>query len=238
MAQYESYAPYSVGIDSVEALNTIFRKVYQFMALGLILTALAAYFTASSEFMLEMLYTSRAPMLIIAVAEIGLVIWLSAGITKLSASAARNIFFVYSILNGIMCSSVLLVYTQESIAKAFLTTSAMFGAMSVYGLYTKRDLSSMGSFLRMGLFGLIAAMVINLFLRSSAVELYTSIFGVIIFLGLTAYDTAKIKALASSYDSSDGDFSGKIAVLGALTLYLDFINLFLYLMRLFGKRRD
>ena len=238
MAQYESYAPYSVGIDSVEALNTIFRKVYQFMALGLILTALAAYFTASSEFMLEMLYTSRAPMLIIAVAEIGLVIWLSAGITKLSASAARNIFFVYSILNGIMCSSVLLVYTQESIAKAFLTTSAMFGAMSVYGLYTKRDLSSMGSFLRMGLFGLIAAMVINLFLRSSAVELYTSIFGIIIFLGLTAYDTAKIKALASSYDSFDGDFSGKIAVLGALTLYLDFVNLFLYLLRLFGKRRD
>ena len=213
MAQYENYAPYSVGIDSVETVNVIFRKVYQFMAMGLILTALAAYFTASSQFMLEMLYTSSAPMIIIAVAELGLVLWISAGINKLSASAARNIFFVYSILNGLLCSSVLLVYTQQSIAQAFLTTAGMFGAMSIYGLYTKRDISGWGSFLHMGLFGLIIGMVINMFMGSSTAEIAISVLGVIIFLGLTAYDTAKIKTLASSYDSFDGEATGKIAVI-------------------------
>ena len=238
MAQYENYAPYSVGVDSIETVNAIFRKVYQFMAMGLILTALAAYLTASSPFMINLLYSSSAPMIIIAVAEIGLVLWLSAGITKLSAGAARNIFFVYSILNGLLCSSVLLVYTGESVSKAFLSTAGMFGAMSIYGLYTQRDLTNMGSFLRMGLFGLIIAMVINLFMRSSAMELYISIFGIIIFLGLTAWDTAKIKSLADSIDSRDENMTGKVAVLGALALYLDFVNIFLYLLRLFGKQKD
>ena len=238
MPQYENYAPYTISVDSVESINALFRKVYQFMAMGLILTALAAYLTASSPTMINMLYTSRAPMMIIAVAEIGLVIWLSAGLNKLSASAARNIFFVYSILNGLLCSSILLVYTGESIAKAFLSTAGMFGAMSIYGLYTQRDLTSMGSFLRMGLFGLIIAMVINMFMRSSAMELYISIFGIIIFMGLTAWDTAKIKAIAASYDSRDENMTGKIAVIGALSLYLDFINIFLYLLRLFGRERN
>ena len=238
MPQFENYAPYTISVDSVESINALFRKVYQFMAMGLILTALAAYLTASSPTMIELLYTSRAPMLIIAVAEIGLVLWLGAGFNKLSASAARNIFFVYSILNGLLCSSVLLVYTGESVAKAFLSTAGMFGAMSIYGLYTQRDLTSMGSFLRMGLFGLIIAMVINLFMRSSALELYISIFGIIIFMGLTAWDTAKIKAIAASYDSRDENMTGKVAVFGALSLYLDFINIFLYLLRLFGRERN
>ena len=238
MPQFENYAPYTVSVDSVESINALFRKVYQFMAMGLILTALAAYLTASSPAMINLLYTSRAPMLIIAVAEIGLVLWLGAGFNKLSASAARNIFFVYSILNGLLCSSVLLVYTGESVAKAFLSTAGMFGAMSIYGLYTQRDLTSMGSFLRMGLFGLIIAMVINLFMRSSALELYISIFGIIIFMGLTAWDTAKIKAIAASYDSRDENMTGKVAVFGALSLYLDFINIFLYLVRLFGRERN
>ena len=238
MAQFENYAPYSAGVDSLETVNAIFRKVYQFMAMGLILTALAAYLTASSPSMISLLYSSSAPMIIIAVAEIGLVIWLGAGITKLSAGAARNIFFVYSILNGLLCSSVLLVYTGESVSKAFLSTAGMFGAMSIYGLYTQRDLTGMGSFLRMGLFGLIIAMVINLFMRSSAMELYISIFGIIIFLGLTAFDTAKIKAMANMVDSRDENMTGKVAVLGALALYLDFVNIFLYLLRLFGRQRD
>ena len=238
MPQFENYAPYTISVDSVESINALFRKVYQFMAMGLILTALAAYLTASSPAMIELLYTSRAPMLIIAVAEIGLVLWLGAGFNKLSASAARNIFFVYSILNGLLCSSVLLVYTGESVAKAFLSTAGMFGAMSIYGLYTQKDLTSMGSFLRMGLFGLIIAMVINLFMRSSALELYISIFGIIIFMGLTAWDTAKIKAIAASYDSRDENMTGKVAVFGALSLYLDFINIFLYLLRLFGRERN
>ena len=233
----ENYMPYSAGTDSVEAVNALFRKVYQYMAAGLILTALAAYLSASSQFMLQLLYTSQVPMIVIAVAELGLVLWISAGINKISASTARNLFFVYSVLNGILCSSVLLVYTGESVYKAFLSTAGMFGAMSLYGIYTKRDLTSMGGFLTMGLFGLIIAMVINMFVGSSRVELYISIFGIIIFLGLTAYDTAKIKVLAANTDGEGGEFSGKIAVLGALALYLDFVNIFLYLLRLFGERR-
>ena len=236
MAQFENYAPYSAGLGTVEAVNSLFRKVYQFMAMGLILTALAAYLTASSSFMVSLLYTSRLPMLVIAVAEIGLVIWLSAGIAKLSAEGARNIFFVYSLLNGVMCSSVLLVYTQASVARAFLSAAGMFAAMSVWGLYTKRDLTSLGNFCSMGLFGLIIAMMINMFAGSSMMELYISVFGIIIFMGLTAWDTAKIKAFAES--SPDEVMTEKIAVMGALMLYLDFINLFLYLVRLFGRRRD
>lgn len=233
-----TYAPYSTDAFSLETVNTLFRKVYQYMALGLILTSLAAYFTASSAFMINLLFTSRAPIMIIAIAEIGLVIWLSAGISKISSGTARTLFLLYSILNGIMCSTILLVYTGESVYKAFLSTAGMFGAMSLYGIYTKRDLTAMGSFLRMGLFGLIIAMVINMFIGSSMGELYISIFGIIIFMGLTAYDTAKIKEMAYSFGGNDDEMTGKIAVIGALSLYLDFINIFLYMLRFFGRNRD
>ena len=235
MADYNM--TYTAGTYTLETVNTLFRKVYQYMALGLILTALTAYLSASSVFMINLLYTSRAPMMIIAVAEIGLVMYLSAGINKISSGTALTLFMVYSLLNGVLCSSVLLVYTGESVTRAFLSAAGMFGAMSIYGLYTKRDLASMGSFLRMGLFGLIIAMVINMFMRSSMMELYLSIFGIIIFMGLTAYDTAKIKDMAYSFGGNDDEMTGKVAVLGALALYLDFINIFLYLLRLFGRER-
>ena len=238
MTQYESYMPYSFGADSIEMVNSIFRKVYQYMAFGLILTALTAYITASSPAMINALFSSRAPIIIIAVAEIGLVMYLGAAFNSLSASTALVLFFIYSVLNGLTCSVVLLVYTGESVYKAFLSTAGMFGAMSLYGLYTKRDLTSFGSFLRMGLFGLIIAMVINIFVSSSMMDLYISIFGIIIFLGLTAYDTAKIKLMANNSDGRDENLSGKIAVLGALALYLDFINIFLYMLRFFGNRRN
>ncbi len=148
------------------------------------------------------------------------------------------LFCVYSVLNGITCSSVLLVYTNDSVYSAFLSTAGMFGAMSLYGLYTKRNLTGMGSFLRMGLFGLIIAMVINIFVGSTMAETVISVMGIIIFMGLTAYDTAKIKELAEGAGMSGDEAVGKIAVIGALALYLDFINLFLYLIRLFGKRRN
>ena len=146
MAYYNNYAPYSAGIDSVEAINALFKKVYQFMAIGLILTSASAYLAASSTAMISLLFSSRAPMIIIALAELGLVFYLSAKINTLSASTARNLFFVYSILNGLLCSVVLLAYTGESVYKAFVSAAAMFGAMSVYGIYTKRDLAGMGSF--------------------------------------------------------------------------------------------
>ena len=238
MTEYEGYMPYSYGVDNVETLNEIFRKVYQYMAIGLILTALTAYITASSPRILYMLFSSRATFIILAVAEVGLVIALGAMINKISSSTAFIMFAIYSILNGLTCSVVLLVYTRASVYQAFFSTAAMFGGMSLYGLYTKRDLTSMGSFLRMGLWGLLIAMIINIFVGSSMMELTVSVLGIIIFLGLTAYDTAKIKEMSYSYDTSEGNITGKIAVIGALTLYLDFINIFLYMLRLFGKHRD
>ena len=238
MAQYENYAPYVVGTDSLEAVNTLFRKVYQYMALGLVLTSLTAWITASSPAMLRMFYGSQAPLIIVAVAEIGLVIYLSATIAKHSASTSLILFGVYSILNGITCSAVLLVYTAQSVYTAFLSTAGMFGAMSLYALYTQRDITSWGSFLHMGLLGLIVAMLINLFVGSTMAETVISVMGIVIFMGLTAYDTAKIKTLADGMGMNDDEAVGRVAVIGALELYLDFINLFLYLIRLFGKRKD
>ena len=230
---------YETKVGSIDAVNEIFRKVYQFMALGLIITALTAYVTASSPAILKILFSSAAPLAIIAIVELALVLILSTMINKLSTGAALAIFAGYSVLNGLMFSSILLVYTASSIYQAFFTTAGMFGAMSIYGLYTTRDLTSMGSFLRMGLWGLLIALVINLFIGSSMLELVTSVMGVIIFLGLTAYDTAKIKTLAGEYDwNIDGNAAGRIAVIGALELYLDFINLFIYMLRFMGKRKD
>ncbi len=230
------------GYDSTRAeiANELFRKVYGYMAMGLILTSLTAYFTASSRAMLEFFFSSGFPMMIVAVAEIGLVIFLSAAINKIEASTALICFAAYSILNGILCSSVLLVYTQESVHQAFFTTAGMFGAMSVYGLFTKRDLTSWGSFLTMGLFGIIIASVINLFFGSVRADFVISILGIIIFLGLTAWDTWKIKNLANEIGFDSGSQSAavsKIAIIGALALYLDFVNIFLYLVRLFGRRK-
>ena len=238
MAQYDSYTPYAVGVGSIESVNTLFRKVYQYMALGLILTSLTAWLTVASPAMIQFFYGSRAPLIIAALAELGLVFYLSATIAKHSASTSLLLFGLYSVLNGITISVVLLVYTQESVYTAFLSTAGMFGAMSVYAMYTNRDITTWGSFLRMGLWGLIIAMVINMFVGSSAAETVISVMGIIIFMGLTAYDTAKIKSMAESSGMNDDESLGKVAVIGALALYLDFINLFLYLIRLFGKRRD
>ena len=238
MSQYENYAPYSEGVNTLEITNTLFRKVYQYMALGLILTSFFAWFSVSNESMIRLLFSSQVPMIVLCVAELALVFGLSLGINKISAGTALMLFVIYSILNGLTCSVLLLVYTSESVYKAFLSTAGMFGAMSLYGLYTQRDLTSMGSFLRMGLFGLIIAMVINIFVGSSTAEFYISIFGVIIFMGLTAFDTAKIKQLSLGLNGADDEAMGKIAVIGALELYLDFINLFIYLLRIFGRRRD
>ncbi|MBQ7578060.1 MAG: Bax inhibitor-1/YccA family protein [Synergistaceae bacterium] len=238
MSQYENYASYAPGVDTLEITNTLFRKVYQFMALGLIITSVAAYLTASSPAMINFLFGSRAPLIIAVVVELGLVFYLGFAINKISAGTALILFLLYSLVNGLTCSVLLLVYTQASIYQAFFTTAGMFGVMSIYGLYTKRDLTGMGSFLIMGLFGLIIAGLINMFMRSTGMEMAISIMGIIIFMGLTAYDTAKIKQLSMTVNGADDSALTKIAVIGALQLYLDFINLFIYLLRLFGKRRD
>lgn len=183
--------------------------------------------------MIRMFESSLAPLIIVAIAEIGFVFYISATITKYSASTLLLLFGIYSIINGITCSAVLLFSTEESVYTEFLPTAGMFGAMSVYAMYTKRDITARGSFLCMGLCGLIIAMVINMFVGSSLAVTVISVMGIIIFTDLTAYDTAKIKALAEDPDMNDDEAAGKVAVTGALGLYLDFINLFLYLLFLY-----
>ena len=231
-----SYSMPNTGLN-LEQVNAIFRKVYMYMAIGLIITAVTAYATASSAQLIKIFYSSQAPMTIIAIVEVGLVLGLGFMLNKLSAMAAFLLFALYSLLNGVLFSSVLLVYTQASVYKAFLSTAGMFGAMSIYGLYTNKDLTSMGSFLRMGLWGIIIAMLVNLFMGSSSLDLVISIFAVFIFMGLTAFDTWKIKQLASDIDTADENLTGRVAVIGALSLYLDFVNMFLHLLRLFGKEK-
>jgi FtsH-binding integral membrane protein len=182
--------------------------------------------------MQRLLFTSRGPMIMLLVAEVGLVLWLSFRITKMSAAAAASGFLVYSLLNGLTLSVIFLVYTQGVIFQAFATAAGMFAVMSVYGMVTKRDLTSIGSFFFMGLIGIVICSVINMFLHSSALSWTISFIGVFVFLGLTAWDTQKLKHYATA-----PQFRENLAVYGALALYLDFINLFLMLLRLFGGGR-
>ena len=233
------YDPYEVYDTSrVDQINALFRCVYQWMAVGLILTAVAAYGVVSNVSLIRFFFSSQIPMAVVAVAEIGLVLWLGMGINRISAGTAGFLFVAYSVLNGIMCSVLLMVYTQESVYTTFFSTAGMFALMSVYGLYTKRDMTTMSGFFTMGLVGLLIAMLVNLFMRSSMMEFVISIIGVILFLGLTAYDTQKIRRMGCELeDGEDGTAIRKAAIIGALELYLDFINIFIYLLRLFGRRR-
>ena len=169
------------------------------------------------------------------VSSSGIVFYISFGIKKMSAAKAQTVFWVFAALMGLSLSWILLVYTGASVARVFFITSATFGAMSIYGYTTKRDLTKLGSFLMMGLIGIIIASVVNIFMKSTMMYFVISILGVLIFVGLTAYDTQKIKNMYLASDT--GEIMGKKAVMGALTLYLDFINLFIMLLRLFGQRR-
>jgi len=212
--------------------NTLIRQVYAWMGAGLALTAFMSIVTLSSPAMLNAVLGNRLVFYGLMIGELALVFTLAGAINKLSATTATLIFIAYSALNGITLSSVALVYTSSSITSTFVTTGGMFGAMSVFGFKTKRDLTSWGSFLFMGLIGVVIASVVNIFVGSSAVSWIISGLGVIVFTGLTAYDTWKIKAMAAQ-----GIEGRKPAILGALTLYLDFINLFLMLLRFTGDRR-
>ena len=206
------------------------------MALGLALTAGTAFYTVSSETMLRFIYDNPMVFFGLIIAELGLVFGISAAINRLSSAMATGLFFLYSGLNGLTLSSIFIIYELGSIAGVFLITAGTFGAMSIYGLTTKKDLTNWGSLLFMGLIGIIIASLVNMFLQSSMFDLLISLVGVAVFVGLTAYDSQKIKEMAAKV--SDGESAGKVAVLGALSLYLDFINLFIMLLRLFGDRRD
>ena len=207
--------------------------VYRWMTLGLAVTALAAYAVASSESALRLVVGNRLVFFGLIIAEFGLVIAISGAANRLSASAAGGLFLLYSALNGATLSVILLVYTGAAVALAFVTTAGTFGAMSVFATVTRRDLSSWSSFLFMGLIGVVLASVVNVFLRSSAISFVVSCAAVVVFTGLAAYDTQKLRALARA-----GGGAAAMPVNGALALYLDFVNLFLALLRLLGNRRS
>jgi FtsH-binding integral membrane protein len=220
-------------------------RVYNYMTAGVALTGLVAWFTYSAAVVdtgagLQLTEFGHAifasPLMwLFVLAPLGLVMLLSFGINRLSAGTALTVFFVYAALVGLSLASIFLVYTHASITRVFFISAATFGATSLYGYTTQRDLTSVGSFMLMGLIGLIIASVVNIFLHSTGLDWAISVIGVIVFVGLTAYDTQRIKEM---YDvNDDGTISGRKAVMGALRLYLDFINLFLMLLRIFGNRR-
>jgi FtsH-binding integral membrane protein len=234
-----------------QGLRAYMLKVYNYMASGVLLTGIISLlvfkFSGGMNITLgptgfsgltnpfgELLFNSGFKWLVM-LAPLGIVMYLSFGISKMSASKAQSTFWVFAALMGASLASIFIVYTQMSIARVFFITSGTFGAMSIYGYTTKRDLTKLGSFLMMGLFGIIIASVVNIFMKSTMMYFVISILGVLIFVGLTAYDTQKIKNRYLESDS--GELMGKKAVMGALTLYLDFINLFIMLLRLFGQRR-
>ncbi len=221
---------------SIDITNTFFQKVYLWMTAGLAVTALASFMMLSSQSAQQFLFGNRIIFYGLIFAELGLVIAMSAAINRISAATATLMFLGYSALNGITFAAVFLIYTNSSIASAFLVTSGTFAAMSIYGYATKRDLTGLGSFMFMGLVGIIIASVVNMFLRSEMIYWITSYVGVLVFVGLTAYDTQKIKQIGQAGFANEQD-RHKAAILGALRLYLDFINLFLMLLRIMGNRR-
>jgi FtsH-binding integral membrane protein len=215
-----------------QGLRTYMSKVYNYMSVGLLLTAAAAYVGAASGIYAQLAQTPLIYVLMFA--PLGMVLWLSTRVHKMSASRAKTMFFVYAALMGLSLSYVLLMFTGVSVVRTFLVTAASFGALSLYGYTTKRDLSGMGSFLFMGLVGIIIASVVNIFMQSSVMHLTISVLGVLIFAGLTAYDTQDIKRIYYAGDTRD--VAEKKAVMGALRLYLDFVNMFLFLLQFMGNR--
>jgi len=218
------------------AVSVYMQQVYMWMTVGLGLTAFVAWGTASSPAALQFIFGNTVVLVGLVIAQLGLVIALSAAVHRFSAGMATAMFLLYSGITGVTLSSIFVVYTSGSIANAFLVTAGTFGAMSVYGTVTKRDLTGMGSFLFMGLIGLVIAMVVNIFLQSAMMDFVISCIGVLIFTGLTAYDTQKLRQFGMNAPLDDTTAIRRGAIMGALTLYLDFINLFLMMLRLFGNR--
>ena len=212
-------------------VSSVMKRVYLIMTVGLALTGVLAYVCGNSFGYLQWFANNSWAFWVMAIGELAIVFGVSAGINKISTATATALFVIFAALNGLMLAPIFLAYTHVMIAKTFFITAGVFGAMSIYGYSTDRDLSKFGSFLMMALFGLIIAMLVNIFLKSSSLYWIVAIVGVLIFVGLTAWDTQQVKNIAAV---APQDTLGRLAVLGALNLYLDFINLFLYLLRIFG----
>ncbi len=232
--------PISVTRTRTEVLvNDFVRSVYNWMCIGLALTGSLAYFVSTSPTMLQLVFGNPMVFYGLIIGELVMVFALAGWVDRMNPATATALFVGYSALNGITLSVIFLAYARASIVGTFFICSATFAACSVYGWTTKKDLTSWGGFLTMGLIGIVIASVVNLFIRSNAMTMIISYIGVIVFVGLTAYDTQKIKTLALTQpDGVDGSVTRRLAIHGALTLYLDFINLFLMLLRILGGRRE
>lgn len=224
-------------MTNASTFKVLMRKVYLWMTLALMITGITAAGVANSPNILALIYSSQVVMWGIIIAEFGLVIYISARLEKLSLSTATTLFALYSILNGVMLSSIFLLYSTAIISKVFFITAGTFGVTALYGYATKKDLSSLGNILFMALIGLVIATIVNVFMKSAMFDLILSYIGVIIFVGLTAWDSQKIKHMMMVQQDTD-ESAQKLALIGALSLYLDFINLFLYLLRIFGRSND
>ena len=220
-------------------VNAFVRSVYNWMAVGLALTGFVAYYVSTSEAILRVVFGSPMVLILLVIAQLGLVFSLAARVHKMEASTATAVFVVYSALNGVTLSSIFLVYAKTSIVSVFFICAATFLACSVYGWFTRRDLTSMGNFMAMGLIGIIIASLANMFFKSTGMQAIISYIGVLVFVGLTAYDTQKLKNMALSQPAGlDAGVVRKGAIMGALSLYLDFINLFIMLLHIFGGSRE
>ena len=219
--------------------RTLLKNVYLWMSAGLGLTALVAFLVASSPTLLYALMGNALGLILVIVGQFALVFYLSSRLDRMSQASAIGSFLAYSTLNGVMLSSILIVYTGAMVSKAFVVSALMFASMSLYAMTTDRDLNRIGAYAGMGLWGLIIAMVLNMLFKSSAIDYLISVVGVVLFLGLTAWDTKKIVQMNQSYGTNlDEETFTKLSIIGALTLYLDAINLFLYVLRIFGRSSD
>jgi len=230
----------SVTRSRTEVLvNDFVRSVYNWMGVGLCLTGVVAFYVSSSEALLRLIFGNPLIFFVLIIAELGMVFALAGAVNRMSAGTATSLFVVYSALNGVTLSFIFLAYTRTSIVSTFFICAGTFVACSVYGWTTKKDLTSWSGFLTMGLIGIIIASLVNLFIKSSAMSMIISYIGVIVFVGLTAYDTQKLKNMALTQPAdAEAGVVRKGAILGALSLYLDFINLFLMLLRIFGTSRE
>ena len=230
-------SPRTMSIDAIAAEQQRFMvRVYNWMTAGLAITGFMAFYISGSETMMNIIFGNPIFPIVLIVAQIGLVFWLASRVMQMSVSQATGVFMLYAGLTGVTFSAIFMTYTASSITSTFMVTAGTFGAMSLYGYTTKKDLTSWGSFLFMGLIGIIIASVVNIFMQSSMMHMIITYAGVLIFVGLTAYDTQKIKEM-NILGNEGTDEDTKEAIRGALTLYLDFINLFLMLLRLMGDRR-
>ena len=231
---------YSVKSSQTQVIvNEFIRSVYNWMGIGLALTGFIAYFVSNNAQIQNLIFGNKLVFFGLIIAELALVYTISARVNKIQASTATSLFILYAALNGATLASLFLVYTSSSITSTFFICSATFVACSIFGMATKRDLTSMGGFMTMGLIGIIIASVVNMFIKSSAMNMIISYIGVIVFVGLTAYDTQKLKHMAMTQPSGlEAGVIRKGAILGALSLYLDFINLFIMLLSVLGGRRE